>query len=116
MDKMSKLFKQRYEYYKGTTKIIDNEFNEFVLDVVDRLNTQHYNKTKLIELKQQLEKKIALLEEQDEIYHNQLAIEQLEIIKEKAMEQQSNGWGIKYKDRWDIIMDIDKQIKKLKGE
>ena len=68
-------------------------------------------------LKQQLadaEKHIVELEEHDEIYHNQLAIEQLELIKEKAMEQQSYGWGVKYKDRYDILIDIDNQIKQLK--
>ena len=46
------LKKQRYEYYKDTNKIVDNELDDFVDDVVERLNTQYYNILELINMKQ----------------------------------------------------------------
>ena len=63
---MSKAFdflkKQRYEYYNGSTSIIDNEVDELVEDVCDRLNTQDFKKNELLKVKQRLESKIAELE------------------------------------------------------
>lgn len=57
------LQKQRYEYYKGTQEIFDNELDSFVDDVVDRLNMQHYNKKDLLEVKQNQDQQIAELQE-----------------------------------------------------
>lgn len=58
------LKKQRYEYYKGTTGIIDNEANEIVEDVVDVLNQKDYNIIELLKIKQFKAQRIAELEEQ----------------------------------------------------
>lgn len=41
-------------------------------------------------------------------------IEQLEKVKEKAIKPKDYGWCDKYKDCWDIVMEIDNQIKQLK--
>lgn len=41
-------------------------------------------------------------------------IEQLEKVKEKAIKPKDCGWCDKYKDCWDIVMDIDNQINQLK--
>ena len=63
---MSKEFdflkKQRYKYYNGSTSIIDNEVDELVEDVCDRLNTQDFNKNELLKVKQRLENRVADLE------------------------------------------------------
>ena len=58
------LKKQRYEYYKDTNKIVDNELDDFVDDVVERLNTQDFNKLELLKVKQIQDQRIAELEEQ----------------------------------------------------
>ena len=58
------LKKQRYEYYKGTTEIMDNEANEFVEDVVERLNTQDFKKKELLKVKQIQDERIVELKEQ----------------------------------------------------
>lgn len=58
------LKKQRYEYYKGTTEIMDNEVNELVEDVVDVLNQKAYNINELLKIKQFQAQRIAELEEQ----------------------------------------------------
>lgn len=44
------------------------------------------------------------------------AVEQLEKVKEKANEKQELDWGMgfRYKDHWDIVTEIDNQIKQLK--
>lgn len=57
------LKKQRYEYYKGTTEIMDNEVNELVEDVVDVLNQKAYNINELLKIKQFQAQRIAELEE-----------------------------------------------------
>lgn len=61
---MSKEFlqKPRYEFYNGTLMIVDNELDEFVDNVVDRLNTQDFNKKDLLKVKQNQEKQIAELQ------------------------------------------------------
>lgn len=56
--------KERYEYYKGTTEIFDNELDNIVEDVVDRLNTQDYNKRELLKVKQNQDQQIAELQKQ----------------------------------------------------
>lgn len=56
--------KQRYEYYKDTNKIVDNELDDFVDDVVERLNTQYFNKLELLKVKQIQDQRIAELKEQ----------------------------------------------------
>ena len=58
------LKKQRYEYYKDTNKIVDNELDDFVDDVVERLNTQDFNKNELLKVKQIQDERIAELKEQ----------------------------------------------------
>lgn len=58
------LKKQRYEYYKDTNKIVDNELDDFVDDVVERLNTQDFNKRELLKVKQIQDQRIVELEEQ----------------------------------------------------
>lgn len=60
------MIKDRYEYYKGTSNVFDNETNEFVDDIVERLNTQDYNKRKLLEVKQKQDKQLAELKEEKE--------------------------------------------------
>lgn len=57
---MNKLIKPRYEYYHGTTDVIDNELDTFVEDVVDRLNEQDQKikdleEAKLADSKKQIE-------------------------------------------------------------
>lgn len=61
---MSKFIKPRYEYYKGTTTIVDNAVDEFVEDVVERLNTQDWNKRELLKVNQNQYEQIINLEEQ----------------------------------------------------
>ena len=61
---MSKFIKPRYEYYKGTTNIVDNEVDEIVEDVVERLNTQDWNKRELLKVNQKQYEQIIDLEEQ----------------------------------------------------
>lgn len=58
------LKKQRYEYYKGTSEIVDNELDDFVDDVVERLNTQDFNKNELLKVKQIQDERISELKEQ----------------------------------------------------
>ena len=58
------LKKQRYEYYKGTTEIMDNEVDEFVEDVVDVLNQKSYNINELLKIKQLQAERIEELKEQ----------------------------------------------------
>lgn len=58
------LKKQRYEYYKGTTEIVDNEVDEFVEDVVDVLNQKSYNINELLKIKQLQAERIAELQKQ----------------------------------------------------
>ena len=58
------LKKQRYEYYKDTNKIVDNELDDFVDDVVERLNTQDFNKNELLKVKQIQDERILELKEQ----------------------------------------------------
>lgn len=59
---MSKLLKPRYEYYKGTTEVIDNKLDNFVKDVVYRLNSQDFYKRKLLKEKQNQDKRIINLQ------------------------------------------------------
>lgn len=58
--------KLRYEYLKGTSTIVDNEVDEFIDDVVEKLNTQHYSKLELLEVKQRQDKQIAKLKAENE--------------------------------------------------
>ena len=58
------LKKQRYEYYKDTGLIVDNEVDDFVRNVVERLNTQDFNKNELLKVKQIQDQRIAELKEQ----------------------------------------------------
>lgn len=84
------MYKQRYEYYNGSTTIIDNELDTYVEDVVDRLNTQDFNKNELLKVKQRLESKVADLEA-------------------KLAEYQNDGVG-------DAILNAGKKIKELEQQ
>lgn len=59
---MSKLLKPRYEYYKGTTEVFDNELDNFVDDVVYRLNAQDFYKRRLLKEKQNQDEQITDLQ------------------------------------------------------
>ena len=56
------LKKQRYEYYKDTSLIVDNEVDDFVRNVVETLNTQYYNILELVNIKQLQAERILELE------------------------------------------------------
>lgn len=71
---MSKLLKPRYEYYKGTTEVVDNESDTFVEDVVDRLNEQCFNKRELLKVKQNQDQEIADLQHQLEVAEKALEL------------------------------------------
>lgn len=73
---MSKQFlqKPRYEYYKGTTEVIDNELDNFVEDVVDRLNEQYFNKRDLLKVKQNQDEQIADLQHKLEVVEKALEL------------------------------------------
>ena len=58
------MYKPRYEYYKGTTTIVDNEVDETVEDVVERLNFHDGVNNELLKIKQMLYEQIAELEKQ----------------------------------------------------
>lgn len=62
MSKKELFKKQRYEYYKGTREILDNELDDFVEDIVERLNTQDFNKRELLKVNQIQDQQIADLE------------------------------------------------------
>lgn len=64
--------KERYEYYKGTTEIFDNELDDIVEDVVDILNTQDYNKRELLKVKQNQGQQLAELKKQLEEKDNKI--------------------------------------------
>ena len=59
---MSKLLKPRYEYYKGTTEVFDNELDNFVDDVVYRLNAQDFYKRRLLKEKQNQDEQVINLQ------------------------------------------------------
>lgn len=128
------LKKQRYEYYKGTTEIMDNEVNELVEDVVDVLNQKAYNINELLKIKQFQAQRIAELEEQLAeknkeieklnacvdfyksyyISFNGKLIDELEKVKryidDKAYYIEEEIFGREINDY------IDNQISELKGE
>ena len=56
--------KQRYEYYRDTSLIVDNEVDDFVRNVVETLNTQYYNILELVNIKQLQAERILELEKQ----------------------------------------------------
>lgn len=64
---MIKLIKPRYEYYKGTTEVVDNELDNFVEDAVDRLNEQHSIIKELVKVKQIDDEQIIKLKYQLEV-------------------------------------------------
>ena len=61
---MSKFIKPRYEYYKGTTNIVDNEVDEIVEDVVERLNFHDGATKELLEIKRKQAQKMVNLKNQ----------------------------------------------------
>ena len=96
------LKKQRYEYYKDTNKIVDNELDDFVDDVVERLNAQDFNKNELLKVKQIQDERIAELKEQ-------LA------EKQKQVEKLNNTLILNYDTReWRKICEIQCEHKQCK--
>lgn len=73
------LVKPRYEYYKGTTEIVDNELDNFVDDVVVRLNEQHSIIKELVEVKQNQDEKIADLQHKLKVTEKALELACVEI-------------------------------------
>lgn len=69
-------------------------------------------------LEEQKKEKVIFMNKCEELLQsqNQTAIAELEKVKEKAIKPKDYGWCDRYKDCWDIVMDIDQQIKSLKGE
>ena len=123
------LKKLRYEYYKGTSEIVDNELDDFVDDVVERLNTQDFNKLELLKVKQIQDEQIAELKtklaekDQDKI---SFAIAELEKVKDNLLDISSPYWQyfaksgdafMTYEDveQWTKEF-IDNQIEELKKE
>ena len=118
------LKKQRYEYYKGTSEIVDNELDDFVDDVVERLNTQDFNKNELLKVKQIQDEQIAELKtklaekDQDKI---SFAIKQLEKVKDWCKEYRTiDEFGVFTINVDDVLNTadnllnfIDNQIKQL---
>lgn len=90
---MSKLLKPRYEYYKGTTEVVDNESDTFVEDVVDRLNEQCFNKRELLKVKQNQDQEIANLQHQLE-------------VAERALNEMSN-YAINDNNLYDLVSDFN---------
>lgn len=74
------MVKQRYEYYKGSTAIIDNETDEYVEDVVDVLNQKDFNINELLKTKQLQRKQIADLK--SKLAEKDQAIEGLQEINQ----------------------------------
>ena len=119
------LKKQRYEYYKGTSGIVDNELDDFVDDVVERLNTQDFNKLELLKVKQIQDEQIAELKtklaekDQDKI---SFAIAELEKVKdwckEYSTEDEFGVFTINVDDELNtednLLNFIDNQINELK--
>lgn len=119
------LKKQRYEYYKGTSEIVDNELDDFVDDVVERLNTQDFNKLELLKVKQIQDEQIAELKtklaekDQDKI---SFAIAELEKVKDWCKEYRTiDEFGVFTINVDDVLNTednllnfIDNQIKQLK--
>lgn len=73
------MIKRRYEYCAETKMIIDNELDNYVEDVVERLNTQDENKKDLL-------KQYHLVEDENEKLKDQLHAQPKEIVEkvEKA--------------------------------
>ena len=92
---MSKQFlqKPRYEYYKGTTEVIDNELDNFVEDVVDRLNEQYFNKRDLLKVKQNQDEQIADLQHKLEVA--EIALNEMSV------------YAINDNDLYDLVIDFN---------
>ena len=83
---------------------------------------EHQNKqisdleAKLTEKEKEITERMMAFEKRCQEYYKskEFTIEQLEKVKEKAIKPKDYGWCDKYKDCWDIVMDIDNQIKQLK--
>lgn len=68
------MIKRRYEYCAETKMIIDNELDNYVEDVVERLNTQDENKKDLL-------KQYHLVEDENEKLKDQLHTQPKEIVE-----------------------------------
>lgn len=121
---MSKQFlqKPRYEYYKGTTEVVDNELDNFVEDVVDRLNEQYFSKRELLRVKQNQDEQIADLQHKLKVAEiaTKLACERVKYFEE--MQDREMGFEdlFGYESNYDlqgIIEQYKEQAEKeVKGE
>lgn len=121
---MSKQFlqKPRYEYYKGTTEVIDNELDNFVEDVVDRLNEQYFNKRDLLKVKQNQDEQIADLQYKLKVSEiaTKLACERVKYFEEMQDREMGFEDFFGYESNYDlqgIIEQYKEQAEKeVKGE
>ena len=74
--------KERYEYYLGTNSIKDNKTNQIYDYVVDLLNQQHKELSKLRASYQQVKEENSQLKQSQK----QLAVEELEKLKDFFLE------------------------------
>ena len=103
------LVKPRYEYYKGTSEIVDNELDNFVDDAVVILNEQHSIIEELVKVKQN---------QDEEIIGLQHRLEVAEIITKLACDELR---GLNYRTFNNADIDFEQQFKEqarkeLKGE
>lgn len=123
--------KERYEYFFGTNTIKDNKTNQFYGCVVDLLNQQDKELSKLRasyqqvkeenqQLKQQLaeyEKEIEKLNACVDFYKSysvsfqEKVIDELERVKEKILPEISS-----YVKKEFVVKEFDNQINELKGK
>lgn len=94
MSKKNCLRKRRYEYYKGTTEIMDNGANKLVEDVVNVLNQKDYNIIELIKIKQFQAQRIADLEAKLAEKERELKQLKLDLGMFSSVNAFINGYGI----------------------
>lgn len=90
---MSKLIKPRYEYYKGTTEVVDNELDTFVEDVVLTLNVKDSDIKELVRIK-------------NNQYEQIIDLQHRLKVAEKALNKMSN-YAINDNDLYDLVSDFN---------
>jgi hypothetical protein len=88
------LKKKRYEYYKGTNTIIDNEVDEYIEDVVDRLNFHDDANKELIKINELQSEKIADLKIKLEEKDKEIKQLKLDLGMFKSVNEFINHYGI----------------------
>ena len=103
---MSKQFlqKPRYEYYKGTTEVVDNELDNFVEDVVDRLNEQYFSKRELLRVKQNQDEQILDLQHKLKVAEKalELACERVKYFEEMQDKEMGFSEFFGYESNYDL--------------